>query len=110
MTVYGDGSQTRSFCYVSDLVRGIYLMMQKNTKGEVVNLGNPSEMTVLEFARKIKAITGSRSEIVYRPMPENDPLQRRPDISKAKRLLGWEPEVGLDDGLQMTVEWFKTRL
>jgi nucleoside-diphosphate-sugar epimerase len=110
MTVYGDGSQTRSFCFVSDLVRGIYLMMHADTKGEVVNLGNPTEMTVLEFANKIKAITGSRSEIVYRPMPENDPLQRRPDIGKAKRLLGWEPKIGLDEGLQMTVEWFKMKV
>jgi nucleoside-diphosphate-sugar epimerase len=110
MTVYGDGSQTRSFCYVTDLVRGIYLMMQKDTKGEVVNLGNPTEMTVLEFAQKIKAITVSRSEIVYRPMPENDPLQRRPDIEKAQRLLGWVPEVGLDEGLQMTIDWFRTSL
>jgi dTDP-glucose 4,6-dehydratase len=110
MTVYGDGSQTRSFCYVSDLVRGIYLMMQRDVKGEVVNLGNPVEMTVLEFARKIKAITESKSEIVYRPLPENDPLQRRPDISKAIRLLGWEPEVGLDEGLKTTVEWFKKHL
>ncbi len=110
MTVYGDGSQTRSFCYVSDLVRGIYLMMQSDTKGEVVNLGNPDEMTVLEFAEKIKAITGSRSEFMFKHLPENDPLQRRPDISKAKRLLGWEPEVGLDEGLKTTVEWFKKHL
>jgi dTDP-glucose 4,6-dehydratase len=110
MTVYGDGSQTRSFCYVSDLVRGIYLMMQKDTKGEVVNLGNPTEMTVLEFARKIKTITKSNSEIVYRPMPENDPLQRRPDIGKVIRLLGWEPEVGLDEGLKTTIEWFKRQM
>lgn len=110
ITVYGDGSQTRSFCYVSDLVRGIYLMMQKDVKGEVVNLGNPVEMTVLGFAEKIKAITGSRSEIVFRPLPENDPLQRRPDISKAKRLLGWEPEVELDEGLTLAIEWFKKNL
>jgi nucleoside-diphosphate-sugar epimerase len=108
MTVYGDGSQTRSFCYVSDLVRGIYLMMNKDVKGEVINLGNPNEMTVLEFAQKIKAMTCSSSEIVFKPLPENDPLQRRPDISKAKRLLGWEPEVGLDDGLHRTILWFKT--
>jgi dTDP-glucose 4,6-dehydratase len=106
MTVYGDGSQTRSFCYVSDLVRGIYLMMYADTKGEVVNLGNPVEMTVLEFAEKIKAVTGSSSEIVFRPLPENDPLQRRPDISKAKRLLGWEPKVRLDEGLEKTIAWF----
>ncbi len=110
MTVYGDGSQTRSFCYVSDLVRGIYLMMHADTKGEVVNLGNPTEMTVLEFAKKIKAITGSSSEIVFRPLPENDPMQRRPDIGKAKRLLGWEPEVGLDEGLKTTVTWFMTKM
>lgn len=109
MTVYGDGSQTRSFCYVSDLVRGIYLMMQKDTKGEVVNLGNPIEMTVLEFAQKIRAITGSSSEIVFEPRPENDPMQRRPDISKAKRLLGWEPEVGLEEGLKKTVPWFSKK-
>ena len=107
MTVYGDGSQTRSFCYVSDLVRGIYLAMNKDVKGEVINLGNPTEMTVLEFAKKIKAITGSSSEIVFRPLPENDPMQRRPDIGKAKRLLGWEPEVSLDEGLNQTIEWFK---
>jgi dTDP-glucose 4,6-dehydratase len=109
MTVYGDGSQTRSFCYVTDLVRGIYLMMQADTKGEVVNLGNPTEMTVLEFAKKIRALTGSRSEIIFTPLPENDPLQRRPDISKAKRLLGWEPQVGLDDGLTKTIEWFRKK-
>jgi nucleoside-diphosphate-sugar epimerase len=110
MTVYGDGSQTRSFCYVTDLVRGIYLMMQADTKGEVVNLGNPNEMTVLEFAKKIKALTGSKSDIEFKPLPENDPMQRRPDISKAKKLLGWTPEVGLDEGLKMTVEYFKKKL
>lgn len=110
MTVYGDGSQTRSFCYVTDLVRGIYLMMQADTKGEVVNLGNPNEMTVLEFAKKIKALTGSKSEIEFKPLPENDPMQRRPDISKAKKLLGWTPEVDLDEGLKMTVEYFKKKM
>ncbi len=107
LTVYGDGSQTRSFCYVSDLVRGIYLMMHSPVKGGVVNLGNPHEMTVLEFARIIIEKTGSSSIIDYRPLPENDPLQRRPDIRKAKQLLGWEPEVGLDEGLESTIEWFK---
>lgn len=110
MTVYGDGSQTRSFCYVSDLVRGIYLMMQADTKGEVVNLGNPNEMTVLEFAKKIKAITKSASAIEFRPLPENDPLQRRPDISKAKKLLGWKPEVGLDEGLKLSAAYFEDKL
>jgi nucleoside-diphosphate-sugar epimerase len=107
LTVYGDGSQTRSFCYVSDLVRGIYLMMHSPVKGEVVNLGNPHEMTVLEFARTIIEKTGSSSTIDYRPLPENDPLQRRPDIRKAKRLLGWEPEVELDEGLESTIAWFR---
>lgn len=108
ITVYGDGTQTRSFCYVSDLVRGIYLMMQsQDTRGEVVNLGNPNEMTVLEFAEKIKAMTDSKSDIVFKPLPENDPLQRRPDIRKARKLLGWEPEVGLEEGLGRTIEWFK---
>jgi dTDP-glucose 4,6-dehydratase len=110
MTVYGDGSQTRSFCYVSDLVRGIYLMMQADTKGEVVNLGNPNEMTVLEFAKKIKALTKSDSKIEFKPLPENDPLQRRPDITKAKKLLGWKPEVGLDEGLKLSAEYFKEKM
>jgi len=110
MTVYGDGSQTRSFCYVSDLVSGIYLMMQADTKGEVVNLGNPNEMTVLEFAKKIKALTKSDSKIEFKPLPENDPLQRRPDITKAKKLLGWKPEVGLDEGLKLSAEYFKEKM
>ena len=84
--------------------------MNKDVKGEVINLGNPTEMTVLEFAKKIKAMTGSGSEIVFRPLPENDPMQRRPEISKAKRLLGWEPEVSLDEGLQRTIEWFRSSI
>lgn len=107
ITVYGEGSQTRSFCYVSDLVRGIYLMMHSPVKGQVINLGNPNEMTVLELARVITKMTGSSSAIDYQPLPENDPLQRRPDITKAKQLLGWEPEVGLDEGLKSTITWFK---
>ncbi|HTX44029.1 MAG TPA: UDP-glucuronic acid decarboxylase family protein [Methanocella sp.] len=106
ITVYGDGSQTRSFCYVSDMVRGIYAMMQANTAGMVVNLGNPEEMTVLELANTIKKMTGSSSKIVFKPLPENDPLQRRPDISKARALLGWESEVGLEGGLRDTIAWF----
>ncbi|HMK46235.1 MAG TPA: UDP-glucuronic acid decarboxylase family protein [Methanocella sp.] len=108
MTVYGEGSQTRSFCYISDLIRGVYLTMQKrDATGEVINLGNPEEMTVLDFARKIKAMTGSSSEIAFKPLPENDPMQRRPDITKAKKMLGWEPEVSLDEGLKITAGWFK---
>jgi nucleoside-diphosphate-sugar epimerase len=109
LTVYGDGSQTRSFCYVSDLVRGAYKTMHDGPKGSVVNLGNPDEMTVLELARKVIAMTGSGSGISYKPLPENDPLRRRPDISKARALLSWAPEVGLDEGLESTIAWFKKR-
>jgi nucleoside-diphosphate-sugar epimerase len=107
LTVYGDGSQTRSFCYVSDMVRGMYLMMRAKTRGEVVNLGNPDEMAILELANAIKIMTGSASKIVFKALPENDPLQRLPDISKAGALLGWKPEVGLNEGLRDTIAWFK---
>ncbi len=107
MTVYGNGSQTRSFCFVTDLVRGIYSMMHVNTKGEVVNLGNPDDMTVLELAEKIKKMTSSNSEIVFKPLPVNDPLQRKPDISKASEMLDWKPVVSLDDGLGRTIKWFR---
>jgi nucleoside-diphosphate-sugar epimerase len=107
LTVYGDGSQTRSFCYVSDLVRGIYLMMNARTKGAVMNLGNPEEMTILELANTVIKMTGSASKIAFMPLPENDPLQRRPDISKARALLGWKPEVSLDEGLRNTIAYFK---
>lgn len=106
MTVFGDGSQTRSFCYVSDMVEGLYRLMQSDERYPV-NLGNPLELTIAEFAGRIRRLTGSASEIVYRPLPEDDPRQRRPDISKAKRLLGWEPRVGLEEGLGRTVEYFK---
>jgi len=108
LTVYGDGSQTRSFCYVSDLVRGIYLMMHSPVKGEVVNLGNPHEMTVLEFARAIIEKTGSPSTIDYQPFRRTTRSKRCPDIGKAKRLAGrGSPEVGLDEGLERTIAWFK---
>ncbi|MCD1294174.1 epimerase [Methanocella sp. CWC-04] len=111
MTVYGDGSQTRSFCYVSDLVRGIYMMMHSpKAKGEVINLGNPVEMTVMEFARLIKQKSGSDSEIVFKPLPENDPLQRKPDITKARGILGWEPEIRVEEGLDITMKWFHERM
>ncbi|MFH1097491.1 MAG: UDP-glucuronic acid decarboxylase family protein [Candidatus Desantisbacteria bacterium] len=109
LTVFGDGSQTRSFCYVSDTVEGIYRLMLSGVN-EPVNIGNPYEMTILEFAHKIIGITGSKSKIIFQPLPLDDPKQRRPDISKAKRLLDWEPKVGLEDGLRMTVEWFKERI
>jgi dTDP-glucose 4,6-dehydratase len=106
MTVFGDGSQTRSFCYVDDLVEGLYRLMQSGERYPV-NLGNPCEMTILEFARHIRELTGSRSEIVFRPLPEDDPRQRRPDIAKARAVLGWEPRVPLEEGLRLTVQYFR---
>lgn len=106
ITIFGEGSQTRSFCYVSDLVDGIYRLMQSDERYPV-NLGNPNEMTVLEFAEQIRRMTGSSSPIVHRPLPEDDPKQRRPDISKARRLLGWEPRVPLDEGLRLTLDYFR---
>jgi dTDP-glucose 4,6-dehydratase len=108
ITVFGDGSQTRSFCYVSDMVEGLMRLM---LSGEPypVNLGNPCEMTILQFAEHIRKLTGSRSEIVFTELPEDDPKQRRPDISKAKRLLGWEPRVGLEEGLRRTIEYFRSK-
>ncbi len=108
LTVYGDGKQTRSFCYIDDMVDGIEkAMFSDKTKGEVINLGNPNEKTVLELAEAIKRITGSSSEVVFEPLPEDDPKIRRPDISKAKSLLGWEPKVGIDEGLEKTLQYFK---
>ena len=106
MTVYGDGSQTRSFCYVSDLVEGLVRLLRSN-HNTPVNCGNPMEVTILQFAEKIKALTGSRSEIVFRPLPEDDPKVRQPDIGLARRLLGWEPKVSLDDGLRQTIDYFR---
>ncbi|WP_445475054.1 UDP-glucuronic acid decarboxylase family protein [Methanococcoides methylutens] len=106
ITVYGDGSQTRSFCYVSDLIDGIYRLMMSDFT-EPVNIGNPAEMSVLEFAKEVLEIIGTDSRIVFEQLPVDDPKVRRPDISRAKDVLGWEPKVGLGDGLKMTVEYFK---
>jgi dTDP-glucose 4,6-dehydratase len=106
ITVYGDGSQKRSFCYVSDLMGGILRLMQKNYVG-VVNLGNPEEYTVLKLAEIIKELTGSSSEIVFRPLPQDDPKQRQPDISLAKKLLNWEPKISLREGLERTIAYFR---
>jgi dTDP-glucose 4,6-dehydratase len=108
LTVYGDGKQTRSFCYVDDMVVGIEkAMFVENTKGEVINLGNPNEKTILELAEIVKKISGSSSEVTFEPLPEDDPKIRRPDISKAKRLLDWEPEMGIEEGLEKTIQYFK---
>jgi len=106
LTVFGDGSQTRSFCYVSDLVEGL-VRLGSSEERYPVNLGNPAELTILEFAQRTRQFMGSGVEIVYEPLPEDDPKLRRPDISKAKRVLGWEPKVGLEEGLGRTVEYFK---
>jgi dTDP-glucose 4,6-dehydratase len=106
MTVFGDGSQTRSFCYVSDLVDGLCRLMMSGERYPV-NLGNPREMTILEFAEQIRAMTGSMSEIAFRELPEDDPKQRKPDISKARAVLGWDPKVELEEGLRRTVEYFR---
>lgn len=109
LTVYGDGMQTRSFCYVSDLVAGIIaVMLADNLKGEVLNVGNPEEYKVKELAEKIKILTGSSSAITYTALPEDDPTQRKPDITKAKTILGWEPRISVDEGLKKTIEYYKS--
>ena len=107
LTVFGDGSQTRSFCFVSDLIDGIVRLLMSDIR-EPVNVGNPTEMTVLEFAETIKKLTGTPAPIVRRPLPVDDPKQRRPDITKARTLLGWEPKVPLEAGLKETVAYFRT--
>jgi dTDP-glucose 4,6-dehydratase len=106
ITVYGDGKQTRSFCYVADLVEGLYRLMMSDY-AYPVNLGNPAEMTVMDFAERIVDITGSNSKIIYENLPVDDPKVRRPDITRAKEILGWEPKVKLADGLRETIEYFK---
>jgi dTDP-glucose 4,6-dehydratase len=109
VTIFGSGKQTRSFCYVSDLVDGIIRLMQSNVN-DPVNIGNPQEMTIEDIARMIIKLTGSKSQIVYRPLPEDDPKVRQPDITRARTLLGWEPKVGLEEGLTRTLEYFKTKV
>ncbi len=109
LTVYGEGEQTRSFQYIDDLVEGIHRLLESE-EHLPVNIGNPYEMTVLQFAKKILDLTGSRSSIVYKPLPQDDPQVRQPDITKAKKILAWEPQVKLEDGLQKTIEYFRARL
>ncbi len=107
ITIYGDGTQTRSFCYIDDLVEGIYRLLMSGVN-EPVNLGNPHEMTILELTEKILDMTKSKSKIVFRSLPEDDPKIRQPDISKAKKHLDWEPKIKLQDGLKGTIEFFRT--
>ncbi len=106
ITIFGDGKQTRSFCYYSDLIEGIYRLMMSETS-DPVNIGNPHELTMLQFAEEIIAATGSKSKIVHKPLPQDDPKQRRPDITRAKALLQWEPKVTLAEGLKSTIEYFR---
>ncbi len=108
ITIYGDGESTRCFCYVADMVEGLMkLMFGDNTKGEVVNIGNTDEYKVIDLAKKIKDLTGSKSEIVFKPALPDDPLKRKPDITKAKNLLGWEPKVSLEEGLKKTILYYQ---
>jgi hypothetical protein len=109
LTVYGDGSQTRSFCYVSDMVEGIVRLLRSG-EHYPVNIGNPEEVAILEFAKEILALSGSSSGIEYKPLPQDDPKVRKPDISRARQLLGWEPKVSRSEGLRRTMEHFRARL
>jgi len=109
LTVYVDGLQTRSFCYVADLVEGIVRLLRSDYTGPV-NCGNPQEVTILEFARTIIRLAGSKSAVVFRPLPEDDPKVRQPDITRARKLLGWEPRIGLEDGLRRTIQFFRDKL
>jgi len=111
ITIYGNGTQTRSFCYVDDMVEVLVLLM--DTGDEVigpVNLGNPEEFTILELAEKITNLTGSKSKIIFKPLPDDDPQRRQPDISLAKKALGWSPKVGLEEGLRKTIDYFDHQL
>jgi dTDP-glucose 4,6-dehydratase len=109
ITVYGDGKQTRSFCYVSDLIEGIHRLMLSD-EHEPVNIGNPEEITILEFAERIRSLLASKVPIIHKPLPQDDPKQRCPDISKARRILEWEPKVKLDEGLRLTLDYFRDQV
>jgi dTDP-glucose 4,6-dehydratase len=108
ITVYGDGKQTRSFCYVSDLLDGIYKLLESD-EHEPTNIGNPQEIAILEFAERVRALVGADVPIIFRPLPQDDPKQRCPDINKARCILSWEPKVTLEDGLRLTYEYFRQR-
>jgi dTDP-glucose 4,6-dehydratase len=109
VTIFGDGSQTRSFCYISDLVDGIIRLMLSELN-DPVNIGNPHELTIKDIAETIIRMTGSSSRLVYQPLPTDDPKVRKPDITRARTLLGWEPKVSLEDGLTRTIEYFRTKI
>ena len=109
LTIYGDGTQTRSFCYVSDLISGI-LLLSRSDEHLPVNIGNPEEWTIGECAREVLAVTGSRSKVCYQPLPQDDPIQRCPDIAKAKKLLGWQPKINLRRGLELSLDYFRANL
>jgi len=110
ITVYGDGSQTRSFCFASDLVEAILLTMEQTQSVGPINIGNPGEFTILELAEKVIKLTGSKSKIIKEPLPSDDPKHRQPDISKAKKILNWEPKINLEEGLALTIEYFRRGL
>jgi UDP-glucuronate decarboxylase len=111
ITIYGDGSQTRSFCFVSDLVDGIYkMLMAESPIDSPINLGNPGEYSMLELAEKVISVTGSKSKIVFEPLPQDDPRQRKPDIGLAKKILSWEPQINLESGIRMTADYFSQEL
>jgi dTDP-glucose 4,6-dehydratase len=107
--IFGEGQQTRSFQYVDDLIEGIRRLME-TPYNKPINIGNPTEMTILQFAHLILKLTGSQSELVYRPLPEDDPKTRRPDNSRAKAVLGWEPRVPVEEGMRKTIEWYRSRM
>jgi len=109
ITVYGDGKQTRSFCYVADLIEGIYRLLESD-EHEPVNIGNPQEITILEFAQRVRALVGTDVPIVFRPLPQDDPKQRCPDITKARRILNWEPKTSLEEGLRITYDFFRQQI
>jgi UDP-glucuronate decarboxylase len=110
LTLYGDGSQTRSFCYVSDMVDGLCRLMGSQLSAQPLNLGNPNEVTMRELAELVRRLSGGRSRLVHRALPGDDPRQRRPDIQRARETLGWEPQIGLEQGLSATIEYFRKRL
>jgi dTDP-glucose 4,6-dehydratase len=107
LTVFGDGSQTRSFCYVDDQIEGIYSLLMSDY-AEPVNIGNPYEISILDFVQEIIKLTGTQQKIIFKPLPKDDPMQRQPDITKAKAILGWEPKVGRKEGMRLTYDYFKS--